>query len=130
MNVDNPYIFIYSTSDNLVLNLVRSRFKEEGYDFRILNEQISNIYPIPSFEARVFVHDDDFAEAKLLLQNITDSLKTRKIDPDFRDVDHDDIEYERQVSLREEEISKASWKEIILILIILLLVIMFVLFAL
>lgn len=130
MSVDTEYIFIFSTSDNLILNLVRSRFAEQAYDFKILNEQITSMYPIPNMEARIFVHDDDYANAKLLLQKILDSLKERSKDVDFRDVDHDDIEYERQVTQRENEIARASWKKFLLLLIILLIVIILTLFAL
>ena len=130
MNLDKNYIYLYSTNDKLILNLIRLRFEEESYDFRILNEQISGIYPIPGIEARVFIHDDHYSEGKLLLQKILNSLKEQTRDSDFSDLDLDDIEYEKQVSQREKEMEEANWKNVLPLLIILLIVIITLIFAL
>ena len=130
MNVDTPYVFLYETNDSLVLNLVRSRLTEEGIDFRIFGQETSGIYPIPSFEARILVHDDDFAEAKLLLDRIKESLGTRNNDYGYRDSTLEDIEYEKEVTENEGKHENPMLGTIIMILIFALLIYLFVTMAL
>ncbi|NNE27525.1 MAG: DUF2007 domain-containing protein [Saprospiraceae bacterium] len=125
MNVDEPYIFLYATSNSLELNLIRSRFNEEGIDFKIFGQQTSELYPIPSLEARVVVHDDNFAQAKLLLERMQESQATPNQDLDFRDSTLEDIEYEKQVSEGNGQYKNPKLSSIIIILLVFLLIYLF-----
>lgn len=130
MNSSNNYIFLTASSDQLILNLIRSRLEEAGYDFRIHGEKVSVVYPIPNMEARIFVHDDHYAEAKLLVEKIMTSLDTPVQDQDFRDSDIGDIMYEKEIMENQKMINSSRVKNVIYIVILILIAFILIISAL
>ena len=126
MKVDLPYVFLYSTNNSLILNLIRSRFNEEGIIYKIFDQESSGMYPILSIQARIMVHDDDFAEAKLLLEKIKKSLESPNEDFDYSDSTLEDIEYEKQVAQNAGKHENPKLAYFIMILIIALLIYLFI----
>ena len=126
MKVDIPYVFLYSTTNSLILNLVRSRFNEEGIEYKIFGQETAGVYPIPFMEARIMVHDDDYAKAKLLLERIKESLETPNVDFDHSNSTLEDIEYEKQVTESEGKYGNSGVAYFIITLIIVLLIYLFI----
>jgi len=116
------YVHLISTHDNLMLHLYRSRLEEAGYDIRIFNEQVSTLYQIPHMEARIFVTDDHYAEAKVLVERVKASITNPDLQQDFSEVDHADIEYEKQVNAVEQKLQNANPKNFILFIIVVIIV--------
>ncbi len=130
MEDSKPFIFLTSESDPLILGLIKSRFNQEGYTYNILDEEISSIYHLPTLDARIFVHDDDFAEAKLVLSRIRKSINEEVVDGDYREYDHGDIEYERQIRENGLNIKTSNSRNIILVLFLIIIVFLLIILTL
>ena len=82
-----------------------SKLRSEDIDVRIRNSNSSGIYPMVGLGMQVEVRIDQFDEAEYLIQQMESNALNPNPDIDFRDADHGDIQFEKDIYEYEKKMS-------------------------
>ena len=122
MTVDSSIVYLYSTDNPVLMQLIRIRLDEAGIESEVYDDSISGLYHITSLASRIMVQKRHLARAKNIIYDIEEEMNNQNTDFDFKEADHEDIAYEKEVYQDEIRIKNAKPKFLILILIIAFLV--------
>lgn len=118
------YKVIRHLPNNSTAHIIVSRLRSEDIDVRIRNNNSSAIYPMMGIGMDIEVRIDHFEEAEYLIRQMESDALEPNPDIDFRDADHGDIQFEKEIHEREEKLSDTKPLNHIYILIFILLAIL------
>jgi len=101
-------------------HLYRSKLKNHGIDSFISNATTSTLIPFGDGGFTLHIKHTDIEAAKELIRDFDKALKYTS-DQDFRDADHDDILYEKEVWEYENNLRRSSFSKSIIYLVVLIL---------
>lgn len=101
-----------------------SKLRSEGIDIRLRNSNSSSIYPMIGIGMLVEVRIDQFREAENLLEQMESNAQYPNPDIDFRDADHGDIQFEKDIYERDKKMSGTKPLNLIYLLIFIVLAIL------
>ena len=104
MSESTRYVVLRSLGNTNKSQLLVSRLRAEGIDVRVFHDNSSSIYPLwAMMDMRLEVAEHQVEEAQSLLEQMEQSARVPNPDIDFRDADHADIEFERQIYENEKK---------------------------
>ncbi len=101
-----------------------SRLRAEDIDVRIRNNNSSSIYPLMGIGMEIEVLYDQFEAAEKLIQQMEADALQPNPDIDFREADHGDIQFEKEINEHDEKMSQTKPINLIYLLIFILLAIL------
>lgn len=101
-------------------HLYKSKLKDQGIESFISNATTSTLIPFGDGGFTLHVRQSDLEEVNSIIQEVDTDLSYTS-DQDFRDADHDDIQYEKEVWEYENKLKRSSLSKSIFYIILLIL---------
>ena len=101
-------------------HLYKSKLKDRGIESFISNATTSTLIPFGDGGFTLHVRQSDLDQVTSIINEVDTDLRYTS-DQDFRDADHEDIQYEKEVWEYENKLRRSSFSKLVFYLILLIL---------
>jgi len=108
LKVPTKYISVLRVNNSPFGQLVISRLRSEGVDFRIRNDNVSAIYQLDTLGMEIEVNSEQMEIAKAIIAEMELSGSNPNFEINHIEADQLDIEFEKQMQEREQKIVEAK----------------------
>lgn len=118
------YKVIRQLPNTSAAHIMVSRLRAEDIDVRIRNNNSSSIYPLMGIGMEIEVLYDHFETAEKLIEQMEADALHPNPDIDFREADHGDIQFEKEINEHDQKMSRTKPLNLIYLLIFIILAIL------
>lgn len=119
---DVKFVIARRFSSEAIASIYAARLEEAGINSFISNSNTGTLIPFISGGIIMHVAESDLAETKQIFTAL-DEKSNLKVDEDYHDADHDEIEYQRTLHEHESKVSRGDGKVLAVVLIVIILII-------